>query len=92
MTKEIVEQYADRVVEDMDLKCMCAFVRDSIVDSLENESEEYINEQIGGVYPDLVEDFGEVEVHVTAQETEQDPNQLNDATYEGYLGDGEYAL
>jgi hypothetical protein len=30
-------------------------------------------------------------VHINAQETEQDPNQLNDRTYEGYLGDGEYA-
>lgn len=33
----------------------------------------------------------DVEFYVTAQETEQDPNMGNDSTYQGYLGDGEYA-
>ena len=47
-----------------------------------------------GLGPDvetLDEDvFGGTEVNITAQETEQDPNALNDDTYQGYLGDGVY--
>lgn len=28
---------------------------------------------------------------VTAQVSDSDPNKLNDSTYQGYLGDGEFA-
>ena len=37
------------------------------------------------------EDDMDLNIHVTVQETEQDPNMGNDNTYQGYLGDGEYA-
>lgn len=37
------------------------------------------------------EDDLDVDIYVSAQESEIDPNMGNDNTYQGYLGDGEYA-
>lgn len=39
----------------------------------------------------ILDDDLELDTHVTAQQVFPDHNQHNDHTYQGYLGDGEYA-
>ena len=53
---KLIDNYAWRVVDDMDIKDLCRIVADSIVHDFDNESEEYIVNQIKEYYPDLLED------------------------------------
>ena len=54
--KNLVEEYAERVVDDMSLKDLCIFAVDIIFHDFVNESEEYILETIQDTYPELLED------------------------------------
>ena len=53
---KLVNEYAMRVVDDMDLKDLCAFAVDVIANDFETETEEYIIETIKNYYPDLLND------------------------------------
>ena len=53
---KLVNEYAMRVVDDMDLKDLCAFAVDVIANDFETETEEYVIETIKNYYPDLLND------------------------------------
>ena len=50
--QQFVENYAERMVDDMDIKCLMQFVYDSIVENLNIQSPNDILEQISCVYDD----------------------------------------
>lgn len=50
--QRFIENYAERIVDEMDVKCLMQFVYDSIVDDLKDMSSEYLLEEISNVYDD----------------------------------------
>jgi len=52
--QQFIENYAERIVDDMDVKCLMQFVYDSIVDDLKDMSSEYLLEEISNVYDDEI--------------------------------------
>ena len=52
--QQFIENYAFRMVDDMDTKCLEQFVYDTLIDSLSNQSPGDILEQISCVYDDDV--------------------------------------
>lgn len=68
--QQFIENYAERIVDDMDVKCLMQFVYDSIVDDLKDMSSEYLLEEISNVYDDdIVQELIE---SVTPEEVAQD--------------------
>ena len=53
---KLIDDYAWRVVDDMDIKDLCRIVADMVVHDFETESDEYVIEQVKEYYPDLLED------------------------------------
>ena len=53
---KLIDAYAWRVVDDMDLKDLCAFAADVIAHDFETETDEYVIETIKDSYPDLLND------------------------------------
>ena len=52
----LIDDYAWRVVDDMDIKDLCRIVAEMIVQDFESQSDEYIIEQITEYYPDLLQE------------------------------------
>lgn len=50
--QKFIENYAERMVDDMDTKCLMQFVYDSIVENLSIQSPDDILEQISCCYDD----------------------------------------
>ena len=50
--QQFVENYAERMVDDMDTKCLMQFVYDTIVENLSIQSPDDILEQISCCYDD----------------------------------------
>ena len=53
---KLIDEYAWRVVDDMNLKDLCAFAADVIARDFETDPEEYVIETIKYYYPDLLKD------------------------------------
>ena len=53
---ELIDTYAWRIVDGMDVKDLCHIVADMIVRDFETETDEYVIDQIKEYYPDLLED------------------------------------
>ena len=53
---KLQDDYVNQVVDDMDLKTLCAFVYDSISGSLDDYSTEELIAEVKEYYPDLLED------------------------------------
>ena len=51
---KLIDNYAWRVVDDMDIKDLCRIVADMISHDFETESDEYVIEQVKEYYPDLL--------------------------------------
>ena len=54
---KLIDNYAWRVVDDMDIKDLCQFVAEVIAHDFETETDEYVIEQIQDYYPDLIEEI-----------------------------------
>jgi hypothetical protein len=50
--QQFIENYAERMVDDMDTKCLMQFVYDAIVENLNIQSPDDILEQISCCYDD----------------------------------------
>lgn len=50
--QQFIENYAERMVDDMDTKCLMQFVYDTIVENLSIQSPDDILEQISCCYDD----------------------------------------
>ena len=73
--QQFIENYAERIVDDMDVKCLIQFVYDTIVDDLKDMSSEYLLEEISNVYDDEIVE--ELINSVTVEEVAQCfPNRL----------------
>ena len=68
--QQFVENYAERIVDDMDVKCLMQFVYDTIVDDFKDMSSEYLLEEISNVYDDDI--VQELIDSVTVEEVAQD--------------------
>ena len=53
---KLIDDYAWRCVDDMDIKDMCRAMAESIAHDFEGESDDYVIEQVKEFYPDLLED------------------------------------
>lgn len=53
---QLIEAYAERIMDGMDMKTMEQFVFDTLVENLQNYSEEELIEEIRDTNPDLLED------------------------------------
>ena len=53
--EKLIEDYAWRCVDDMDIKDMCRVLAESIAHDLETESDGHVIEQVKNYYPDLLE-------------------------------------
>ena len=53
---KLIDDYAWRVVDDMDIKDLCRIVADIIANGFEFESDEDVIEQVKEYYPDLLTD------------------------------------
>ena len=53
---KLINDYADRFVDDMDVYDICKALVKSIAHDLETESDEYVIEKVKEFYPDLLED------------------------------------
>ena len=51
---KLIDSYAWRVVDDMDIKDLCRIVADMIARDFETESDEYLIDQVNEYYPDLL--------------------------------------
>ena len=51
---KLIDNYAWRVVDDMDVKDLCRIVAESIVHDFDTESDDYVLEVIKDYYPDLL--------------------------------------
>ena len=51
---KLIDDYAWRVVNDMDIKDLCRIVADNVFSNFETESDEYVIEQVKEHYPDLL--------------------------------------
>ncbi len=47
---QLVENYAERIVDEMDVKCLMQFAYDTIVDNMMNMGPEDVLNEISGVY------------------------------------------
>ena len=52
---ELIDAYAWRVVDDMDLKYIYQCCAESIAHDFETESDEYVIERVKEYYPDLIQ-------------------------------------
>lgn len=52
--QQFVESYAERIVDDMDVKCLMQFVYDTIVDGLSNQGPKEVLEEVFCVYDEEV--------------------------------------
>jgi hypothetical protein len=52
--QQFIENYAERMVDDMDTKCLMQFVYDTLVENLSIQSSEDILEQISCCYDDEI--------------------------------------
>ena len=52
---KLIDNYAWRCVDDMDIKDMCRALAEQIASDFEGESDEYVVEQVKQFYPDLLE-------------------------------------
>ena len=57
--EKLIEDYAWRCVDDMDIKDMCRALVESIAHDFKTESDEYVIEQVKNYYPDLLEEDDE---------------------------------
>jgi hypothetical protein len=56
--QQFVENYAERIVDDMDTKCLMQFVYDTIVENLNIQSPDDILNEVSCVYDDdIVEEL-----------------------------------
>ena len=53
---KLIDAYAWRVVDDMDIKDLCRIVAEMVAQDFETESDEYVIEQVKEYYPDLLTD------------------------------------
>ena len=53
---KLIDNYAWRVVDDIDIKDLCSLVADTIARDFETESDEYVIETVKELYPDLLEE------------------------------------
>tara|TARA_Y100000361_G_C11035370_1_gene277023 strand:- start:45 stop:230 length:186 start_codon:yes stop_codon:yes gene_type:complete len=53
--KKLIDDYAWRVVDDMDIKDLCRIVADMVAHDFDTESDEYVIECVKEYYPDLLE-------------------------------------
>lgn len=67
---QLIENYAERRVDDMDTKCLMQFVYDAIVENLQHMGDEEILDQIACVYDE--ETLQEMIENVTDQKVSQD--------------------
>lgn len=51
---QLIDDYAQRVVDDMDIKDLCRIVANMVAQDFENESDEYVIEQVKEHYPELL--------------------------------------
>jgi hypothetical protein len=51
---QLVENYAERIVDEMDVKCLMQFAYDTIVDNMMNMGPEDVLNEISGVYDDEI--------------------------------------
>jgi len=51
---QLVENYAERIVDEMDIKCLMQFVYDTIVENLSHLNEEDVLNEIANVYDEDV--------------------------------------
>lgn len=68
--QKFIENYAERIVDDMDTKTLMQFAYDSIVENLNIQSPDDILEQISCVYDDEI--VQELIESVTPEEVSQD--------------------
>ena len=54
---KLIDDYAWRCVDDMDIKDMCRILAQQIVHDFDTESDEYVVNQIKEFYPDLIDDL-----------------------------------
>ena len=53
---KLIDDYAWRVVDDMDIKDLCRIVADMVARDFEKESDEYLIAQVKEYYPDLLDE------------------------------------
>jgi len=51
---QLIDNYAERIVDDMDVKCLMQFVFDTIVENLRGKDEEDVLTEISYVYDEDV--------------------------------------
>ena len=51
---QLIDNYAERIVDEMDLKCLMQFVYDTLVENLAGKSEEDVLNEIANVYDEDV--------------------------------------
>lgn len=55
---QLIDNYAERIVDDMDVKCLMQFVFDTIVENLRGKDEEEVLGEIAYVYDeDVIEEL-----------------------------------
>lgn len=54
---KLIDNYAWRVVDNMDTKDLCQFVAEVIAHDFESETDKHVIEQIEDNYPDLLEEI-----------------------------------
>lgn len=52
---EIIEKYANTVVDSMDVETLQHFVFDTIIDDLSNMTDNDLREEIYNIYPELLD-------------------------------------
>ena len=52
---KLIDDYAWRCVDDMDIKDLCRAMAEQIAASFDTESDEYVIEQVKEYYPDLLD-------------------------------------
>jgi hypothetical protein len=57
---QLIDNYAERIVDEMDVKCLMQFVFDTIVENLRGKDEEEVLGEIAYVYDeDVIEELME---------------------------------
>ena len=51
---QLIDNYAERIVDEMDLKCLMQFVFDTIVENMSHMNEEDVLNEIANVYDEDV--------------------------------------
>lgn len=51
---QLVENYAERIVDEMDVKCLMQFAYDTIVDNMSHMGPEDVLNEISGVYDEEI--------------------------------------